>query len=42
VLKPGGRLVLTIDLFLNLKPFTSRTSNQFGVNVSIGELMIDA
>jgi SAM-dependent methyltransferase len=39
VLKPGGRLVLTIDLFLNLKPFTSRTSNQFGVNVSIGELV---
>jgi SAM-dependent methyltransferase len=35
LLKPGGCFVLTIDLFLNLRPFCSRESNEFGVNVSV-------
>ena len=35
VLKPGGRCVLTVDLFLNLQPFSDRVSNQFGTNADI-------
>jgi len=34
-LKPGGRFVLTIDLFLNLHPFTCRIENQFGSNMNV-------
>lgn len=34
LLLPGGRVVLTIDLFLNLRPFTMRTANIWGGNVS--------
>lgn len=34
-LKPGGLFVLTIDLFLNLHPFSSRTANEFGKNQDI-------
>lgn len=37
-LKPGGKLVATIDLFLNLTPFCSRTENEFGTNANIKEL----
>jgi SAM-dependent methyltransferase len=33
LLRPGGYLVVTLDLFVNLVPFCSRTSNEFGVNV---------
>jgi SAM-dependent methyltransferase len=33
LLKPGGRFVLTLDLFLNLVPFCSRESNEFGSNI---------
>src|SRR5262249_25860646 len=39
ILKPGGFFVLTVDLFLNLFPFTSRHTNQFGVNTSIRDLI---
>jgi len=35
VLGPGGRFVLTVDLFLNLAPFTRRTENEWGANVSV-------
>lgn len=35
VLEPGGLVVLTVDLFLNLSPFSSRTSNVWGTNASI-------
>ena len=35
VLKPGGRFVMTIDLFLDLAPFTDATQNKFGTNVSV-------
>ena len=35
VLKPGGLFVMTVDLFLDLEPFTAQTSNRFGKNVSM-------
>jgi len=38
VLRPGGRCVFTVDLFLNLAPFTDRAENEFGVNVDIAAL----
>jgi SAM-dependent methyltransferase len=31
-LKPGGLFIFTLDLFLNLHPFCSRASNNFGKN----------
>lgn len=31
-LKPGGLFILTIDLFLNLSPFTQRECNEYGKN----------
>lgn len=34
-LKPGGRFVITTDLFLDLEPFTDRKSNAYGQNVSV-------
>jgi SAM-dependent methyltransferase len=34
LLSPGGKIVLTVDLFLNLDPFCSRESNQWGTNVA--------
>ena len=41
LLKPTGRVVLTVDLFLNLQPFTSRIENEFGRNINVSSL-IDA
>jgi len=38
-LKPGGRFVLTVDLFLNLKPFTRRIRNEYGENVDLKRLI---
>jgi 2-polyprenyl-3-methyl-5-hydroxy-6-metoxy-1,4-benzoquinol methylase len=35
LLKPGGLLVLTVDLFINIAPFTVRQRNEYGSNVSI-------
>ncbi|MFA5882534.1 MAG: class I SAM-dependent methyltransferase [Acidimicrobiia bacterium] len=35
ILKPGGTVVLTIDLFLNLVPFTRRVENRFGWNIDV-------
>jgi SAM-dependent methyltransferase len=35
VLKPGGRFVITVDLFLDLAPFTDVTENRWGTNVEI-------
>ena len=37
-LAPGGLLVLTVDLFLNLAPFCSRRSNVWGSNASIARI----
>jgi SAM-dependent methyltransferase len=34
-LKPGGLFILTVDLFLNLKPFCSRMTNAFGKNQNV-------
>ena len=39
ILAPGGRVVLTIDLFLNLAPFTSRTENRFGWNIDVKDFV---
>ena len=39
ILKPGGQFVLTVDLFLDLFPFTDRVENEFGYNVSVHELV---
>jgi SAM-dependent methyltransferase len=39
ILKPGGRVVLTIDLFIALAPFTSRVENAEGWNVDIAKLV---
>jgi SAM-dependent methyltransferase len=41
-LKPGGLFVLTVDLFVNLAPFTTRTSNEYGANVDVRELISSA
>ena len=35
LLAPGGLIVLTVDLFLNLEPFCDRKANQWGSNASI-------
>lgn len=39
LLAPGGYFILTVDLFLNLYPFTSRLSNEYGVNVDIANIV---
>ncbi len=38
VVVPGGVVVLTVDLFLDLAPFTDRHENRWGRNVSIAWL----
>jgi SAM-dependent methyltransferase len=42
VLRPGGRLVMTVDLFLNVHPFTRETANRFGTNVNVHWLLEQA
>lgn len=39
ILKPGGHLVLTVDLFLDLAPFTARATNRYGTNVDIAGIV---
>ena len=34
-LRPGGQFIITLDLFLNLSPFTRRIRNQYGVNKDV-------
>jgi SAM-dependent methyltransferase len=41
-LKPGGRFILTVDLFINLLPFTRRIHNEYGSNVDIRWLLDQA
>lgn len=36
LLRPGGRLVLTVDLFLDLRPFGVLTENMWGINQDVG------
>ncbi len=38
-LKPGGLFIITVDLFLNLAPFTARVRNSYGHNQNIRELI---
>lgn len=35
VLKPGGVAILTVDLFLDVAPFTDRATNTFGRNIDV-------
>lgn len=39
ILKPGGKCVLTVDLFLDLYPFTDRELNRHGTNINIASLV---
>jgi len=39
VVRPGGHVVLTIDLFLDLDPFTSRSHNEYGTNFDVKRLL---
>ncbi len=39
VLKPGGRFVATIDLFLDCHPFSSAQRNKWGRNINIKSLV---
>ena len=39
ILRPGGYAVLTVDLFLDLEPFSDRNANQYGTNVAISSLV---
>jgi SAM-dependent methyltransferase len=38
-LKTDGLLILTVDLFLNLKPFCSRETNHYGTNQNLQKLI---
>ena len=42
LLKPGGRAVLTVDLFLDLLPFGVLESNTWGINHDVGKLVKDS
>ena len=42
LLKPGGALVLTVDLFLDLHPFTNERSNRWGTNVSLADVVAES
>lgn len=35
VLKPGGEFILTVDLFLDIAPFSAETTNFFGSNIDL-------
>lgn len=39
VLRHGGRCVLTIDMFLDLVPFTDKPENAYGRNIDVKELV---
>jgi 2-polyprenyl-3-methyl-5-hydroxy-6-metoxy-1,4-benzoquinol methylase len=39
LLKRDGYFIATIDLFLNLHPFTKRLKNEYGMNISIKQLV---
>ncbi len=41
LLRPGGTIVLTVDLFPGLTPFTEAESNRFGTNVPVSSLLTD-
>lgn len=39
ILRPGGLFVATVDLFLDLIPFTDNAENEYGRNISIKNLI---
>lgn len=39
LLKPDGFFVVTLDLSLNISPFTTRRTNEFGNNANVRELV---
>ena len=39
VLRPGGRFVVTVDLFLDVAPFAQAQRNRWGTNISIRDLV---
>lgn len=39
ILRPGGRCILTIDLFLDLVPFTDKEENAYGRNIDVRGLV---
>jgi len=39
ILKKGGYFILTVDLFLDIYPFTQKQTNKWGSNASIKELI---
>jgi 2-polyprenyl-3-methyl-5-hydroxy-6-metoxy-1,4-benzoquinol methylase len=38
-LRPGGRALVTVDLFLDLRPFGVLTRNRWGINMNVGALI---
>ena len=42
VIKDDGLAIITIDLFLDSTPFTNKTSNRYGRNVDVRQLLDDA
>ena len=34
-LEPGGKFIITLDLFINAQPFCSQTSTEFGTNIDV-------
>lgn len=39
LLKPGGKFVTTIDLFVDVAPFTDKPSNEWGTNMDVKRLV---
>ena len=39
ILRPGGYFVLTVDLFLDLGPFSDAEKNRWGINVNVASLL---
>jgi hypothetical protein len=42
LLRAEGAAILTIDLFLDLAPFSGRQRNRFGVNIDVAALLADS
>ena len=42
ILKPGGIAVFTVDLFLDLAPFTDQASNRWGRNLDVAKFLADS
>jgi hypothetical protein len=42
IVRPDGLVILTIDLFLDLAPFSSVERHQYGTNVDVHQLLADA